>query len=221
MRDIMSAVKPLGGSSTPRETSESHTGPVQVCFPSWTLHSEWHGMHSPAWVANSRRSLHSGREVIICIQYLFKECRYDWTLWGSNATVNMTHNGADTLIFIVIHAISCFVKTNPAKNMQSGTHTPPRLYFLQDRHWSGPGPQQPPEEHRGSHTWLSLTIEINRKRNAVLLSTLIPFSSRFQIIHLHSPHLILGLLSLSSISFGRRCERELLPKIRVQFMVSW
>lgn len=72
----------------------------------------------------------------------------------------MTHIGAGTLIFIVL---SCFVRTNPAKNMQSGTHTPPRLYFLQDRHWSGPGPQQPSEEHRGSHTWPSLTIEINRK----------------------------------------------------------
>lgn len=35
--------------------------------------------------------------------------------------------------------------------MQSGTQIPSLLYFLQDRHWFGPGPQQPSEEQRGSH----------------------------------------------------------------------
>lgn len=47
--------------------------------------------------------------------------------------------------------------TNPSKNMQSGTQIPPLLYFLQDRHWFGPGPQQPSEEQRGSHVRPSRT----------------------------------------------------------------
>lgn len=37
--------------------SRSHTGPVQVSLPVWALHSEWHGIHSPDAVANSRLSL--------------------------------------------------------------------------------------------------------------------------------------------------------------------
>lgn len=41
--------------------------------------------------------------------------------------------------------------------MQSATQMPPLLYFLQDRHWLGPGPQQPSEEQRGSHTKFSPT----------------------------------------------------------------
>lgn len=153
----LSTVMPLGGSSTPKERRDNHTGPVHVSFPSWTLHSGWHGIHSPAWVANSRLSLHSGRKVIFLIFYLlisFKSFSY--------TTANITHIKANTVIIIVIHIISCFAKTDPVKNMQSGTHIPPLLYFLQDRHWFGPGPQQPSEEHRGSHTWPSLTTDINR-----------------------------------------------------------
>lgn len=42
--------------------------------------------------------------------------------------------------------------------MQSGTQIPPLLYFLQDRHWFGPGPQQPSEEQRGSHVRPSRTV---------------------------------------------------------------
>lgn len=33
------------------------TGPVQVSFPFWTLHSGWQGKHSPDCEANSRLSL--------------------------------------------------------------------------------------------------------------------------------------------------------------------
>lgn len=51
-----------------------------------------------------------------------------------------------------------FYGTNPSKNMQSGTQIPPLLYFLQDRHWFGPGPQQPSEEQRGSHVRPSRTV---------------------------------------------------------------
>lgn len=39
-----------------------YTGPVQVSFPSWTLHSGWQGIHSPDASANSRVSLHSHRK---------------------------------------------------------------------------------------------------------------------------------------------------------------
>lgn len=56
--------------------------------------------------------------------------------------------------------------------MQSGTHTPPLLYFLHDTHWSGPGPQQPSDEQRGSHTWPSLSTDINIKKTVALFSTL-------------------------------------------------
>lgn len=48
--------------------------------------------------------------------------------------------------------------TNPSRNMQSGTQIPPLLYFLQDRHWFGPGPQQPSDEQRGSHVRPSRTV---------------------------------------------------------------
>lgn len=58
---------------------------------------------------------------------------------------------------------------HPVKNMQSGTHTPPLLYFLQDTHWSGPGPQQPSDEQRGSHTWPSLSTDINIKKKPIAL----------------------------------------------------
>lgn len=65
-------------------------------------------------------------------------------------------------LFSIINVIlGCFVKTDPVRNMQSETHVPPLSYFWQDRHWSGPGPQQPSEEQRGSHTWPSLTVETN------------------------------------------------------------
>lgn len=60
-----------------------------------------------------------------------------------------------------------FVKTHPVKNMQSGTHVPTLLYFLQDRHWFGPGPQQPSEEHRGSHTWPSRTANTTEQNITV------------------------------------------------------
>ncbi len=59
---ITSTVAPLGGSNTPKESREHLTGPVQVSFPFWTLHSGWHGIHSPDLVANSRLSLHSGKK---------------------------------------------------------------------------------------------------------------------------------------------------------------
>lgn len=73
--------------------------------------------------------------------------------------------------------------------MQSGTHTPPLLYFLQDRHWSGPGPQQP-LEHKGSHTCLSLTKKVDKKtknkqkQSASLSSwTKVPVSKRSTLTH--------------------------------------
>lgn len=80
------------------------------------------------------------------------------------------------------------VKAYPVKNLQSGTHTPPLLYFLQDRHWLGPGPQQP-LEHKWSHMWPSLTENVNRKKqtkkqSASLSSwTKVPVSKRSTLTH--------------------------------------
>lgn len=59
-----------------------------------------------------------------------------------------------------IPIISYFMKTDPVRNVQSGTQVPRLLYFLQDTHWFGPGPQQPSEEQRGSHTCPSFTTHI-------------------------------------------------------------
>ena len=43
------------------------------------------------------------------------------------------------------------------RNMHCSTQVPPMLKFLQARHWLGPGPQHPSEEHSGSQVWPSFT----------------------------------------------------------------
>lgn len=67
---------------------------------------------------------------------------------------------------------SYLVRTDPVRNMQSGTQVPPLLYFLQVWHWFGPGPQQPFDEHRGSHTWPALTAHTIKHRWHTIISKL-------------------------------------------------
>lgn len=42
--------------------------------------------------------------------------------------------------------------THPSYRLHLSTHVRPRIKYLQERHWSGPGPQHPASEHSGSHT---------------------------------------------------------------------
>lgn len=52
--------------------------------------------------------------------------------------------------------------THPSYRLHESTQVRPRLKYLQERHWSGPGPQQPASEHSGSHTMRSLAAYTGR-----------------------------------------------------------
>lgn len=60
------------GAASRWQQHRSHTVPLQVSLPFWTLHSRWHGLHSPDAVANSRLSLLSD-EI-----FLLNECKKIW-----------------------------------------------------------------------------------------------------------------------------------------------
>lgn len=56
------------------------------------------------------------------------------------------------------------VSTDPVWKLQLPTQTPCLLWFLQERHWWGPGPQHPESEHRGSQTWPSATAHTQQQK---------------------------------------------------------
>lgn len=55
--------------------------------------------------------------------------------------------------------------THPSYRLHLSTHIRPRIKYLQERHWSGPGPQHPASEHSGSHTMCFLAAHEKDNEN--------------------------------------------------------
>lgn len=83
-----------------------------------------------------------------------------------------------------------YVSTDPVSKLQLPTQTPRLLWFLQERHWSGPGPQHPESEHSGSHTWPSATAHTQssvQEKGPFLRRPALSSCLRFDVFHARKP----------------------------------
>lgn len=62
--------------------------------------------------------------------------------------------------------------THPSSRLQEATQCPSRITCRQEKHMSGPGPQQPSAVHISSHTLFSVTFRGQEKDSSGLLGAL-------------------------------------------------